>query len=82
MSAFTVTVGAHDISKSEPHQQTIKVKRFIMHKNYDTSVMEADIALLELEKPAQFNERVVTPCLPNEGSYPPKDLKCVVAGND
>ncbi|XP_066920865.1 chymotrypsinogen B-like [Clytia hemisphaerica] len=80
MDAFTVTLGAHDITKSEPKQQTIKVKRFIIHKDYDTRVMMADIALLELETPAMFNDRVVTPCLPNEGSYPPKDLKCVVAG--
>ena len=42
----------------------------------------ADIALIELYRPAFFNNRVVVPCMPNEGSYPPKGKKCVVAGNN
>ena len=78
---MTITVGAHDISKTEPSQQTVTVKRMIMHPDYDRRSMKADIALLELSSPVRFNDRVVVPCMPNQYVYPSAGKRCVVAGN-
>jgi len=77
---MTITVGAHDISKVESSQQTVTVKRMIMHQDYNRKSMEADIALLELSSPVRFNDRVVVPCMPNQYKYPSAGKRCVVAG--
>ncbi|CAF1140372.1 unnamed protein product, partial [Brachionus calyciflorus] len=43
---------------------TLKVKRWIIHKNYNDYFLKNDIALLELEKPLTFTDRVKKACLP------------------
>lgn len=45
---ITVTLGAHDVSKKEPTQQKIKVKKQIVHPNYSFYSNLNDIMLLKV----------------------------------
>jgi len=48
-----------------------------MHPKYGVN---ADIAMLELMRPAILNDRVALPCFPRKGQYPPAGKKCTIAG--
>lgn len=53
-----VLAGAHDISISEPSQQSRGVSQIIPHEAYDPSTSDNDIALLKLSQPVNLNARV------------------------
>lgn len=46
-----------------------KVKRMIIHRDYNPSNFDNDIALLELETPYQIQPNVVPICLPEKGEF-------------
>ena len=39
---------------------------FIKHPDYNTDTLKNDIALLKLEKPVQFNDKIQPVCLPTK----------------
>ena len=77
-----VIAGAHNKTVNEPTQQKIKAKRVVKHPGYKKGVgtLNADIALLELESPLIFNDRVVRACMPQQDVYPKVGKECFVTG--
>uniref|UniRef100_K7F6K8 Peptidase S1 domain-containing protein n=1 Tax=Pelodiscus sinensis TaxID=13735 RepID=K7F6K8_PELSI len=77
---IAVILGAHDITKQEPSQQRIRVRRQIPHPQYDSKTLENDIMLLQLEKPAKLNGSVKTIPLPQMGEWVKPGMVGSVAG--
>uniref|UniRef100_K7FWF5 Peptidase S1 domain-containing protein n=1 Tax=Pelodiscus sinensis TaxID=13735 RepID=K7FWF5_PELSI len=79
-SKIAVILGAHDVTKQEPSQQRIRVRRQIPHPQYDRENLKNDIMLLQLEKPAKLNGFVKTIPLPEPGERVEPGTACSVAG--
>ncbi|XP_045151121.1 suppressor of tumorigenicity 14 protein [Echinops telfairi] len=63
---WTAYLGLHDQSKrSDPGVQEHKLKRIIRHPNFNDFTFDYDLALLELEKPAEYSNVVRPICLPD-----------------
>uniref|UniRef100_A0A8C6GPW5 Mast cell protease 1 n=1 Tax=Mus spicilegus TaxID=10103 RepID=A0A8C6GPW5_MUSSI len=77
---ITVTLGAHDVSKSESTQQRIKVEKQIIHKNYNVSFNLYDIMLLKLEEKAELTPAVDVIPLPGPSDFIDPGKMCWTAG--
>ncbi|CAF0790987.1 unnamed protein product [Brachionus calyciflorus] len=56
-------LGAHDLSKTSS-SSGISVSKIIGHPSYNTDTLKNDIALMKLEKPVTFNDKIQPACLP------------------
>lgn len=82
-SLWTVKLGAHNLSVSEPSVQNIPVKRVIIHPLYGkgkSGLLTNDVSLIELSRPAILNNRVAVGCLPSKNVYPNVSTLCYVIG--
>lgn len=77
---LNISAGAHNKSKKDHHWQERKVIRHFIHPEFNTSEYNNDIALLELEYPLAFNERVQPALLPEEGEELELGSKATVIG--
>ena len=81
---YTVRLGEFNRAVHETKEQEIRVKRAIRHPNYFKHYpLNNDIALLELETPATFSEKVGVACLPESGYEVPvndPETKCFLTG--
>ena len=59
-------------------QQTVKVKAIHVHSGFSMKHLRHDIAVLELERPVELNDKVTTVCLPNK--TPELTAKCYITG--
>lgn len=77
-------LGDFDRGVNESKEQDILVKRAIRHPDYFRPYpLNNDIALLELERPATFNERVGLACLPDANYEVPigdPETRCYITG--
>lgn len=66
--SLVVVVGEYDLQGKSSRLKPIirKVKRMIIHRDYNPSNFDNDIALLELESPYQIQPHVVPICLPEK----------------
>ena len=73
-------MGEHERNVENGQEQKIRVKRILIHSNWDYSKNHNDVALLQLEQSAQLNSHVNTVCIP--GRYVPiyDGKECWVAG--
>ncbi|KAM9219673.1 suppressor of tumorigenicity 14 protein [Dugong dugon] len=63
---WTAYLGLHDQSKrSDPGVQEHKLKRIIRHPSFNDFTYDYDLALLELEQPAEYSSVVRPICLPD-----------------
>lgn len=69
--SLMVVVGQYDLSNRPGKVKPVvrKVKRMIVHRDYNPNNFDNDIALLELEQPYQLQPHVVPICLPTKGKY-------------
>lgn len=69
---WTAFLGLHDQSKrSATGVQELGLKRIISHPYFNDFTFDYDIALLELEKPAEYSSTVRPICLPETShSFP------------
>ncbi|XP_042221600.1 transmembrane protease serine 9-like [Homarus americanus] len=58
-----VMIGAHNIRAVERSVQEFKVTRVVRHKDYDSKKLYNDVAMLTLNKPAEYNNKVRPVCL-------------------
>lgn len=76
---FSIRVGAHHRTKPNKWVQDLRVRQIYRHPKYNDPVMWAnDVALLLLDRPAQFNSAVRPICLPDKDDQPGTD--CTVTG--
>ena len=76
-------MGAHDHSKGrEVNAQYLRVRKVIIHPHYNIDgLVKADLALLQLDKPAQMNSRVTLACLPRyRDQVKVGNQNCFIAG--
>ncbi|KAL1781098.1 mast cell protease 1-like [Sigmodon hispidus] len=77
---ITVTLGAHDVSKTESTQQKIKVEKQIVHPDYNTYSNLHDIMLLKLKRKAKKTTAVDTIPLPSPSDFIKPGKMCRAAG--
>ena len=77
---WRVRAGEYDIMKDEGYEQDRAIKKIFIHSSYGPITHDNDIALLQLEEPLYFNNRVNKICLPSEEAELPIGKKCSVAG--
>ncbi|XP_055606250.1 uncharacterized protein LOC129754306 [Uranotaenia lowii] len=78
----TARLGDIDVSNAEDDQfaQQIPIKRFIKHPMYRAFKHYYDVALVELEREAEFSEAVCPACLWMEQNVPPEPLTAIGFG--
>ena len=78
LADMSVTFGKHDQAITEASQQTIAMKRIIVHSQYNNTSNDFDIALVELMHDVTYNDHVHPVCLPKKdvavGTY------CIATG--
>ena len=62
--------GEFDISGELESKRSItrNVKKVIVNRGYNPATFENDLALLELEKPIQFDAHIVPICMPDDNA--------------
>lgn len=74
-------LGLHDQSKrSAPGVQEHRLKRIIVHPSFNDFTFDYDLALLELEKPAEYSTTVRPICLPDTSHVFPAGKAIWVTG--
>ena len=80
LSEWNVRLGAHDRSKQESTVQTIGIRKVVSNPKYNQNYFFADIAMVELKKPAMVNSEVAPICLPKTNVSPQSKQQCYIAG--
>ena len=65
VSNFLVVVGEYDLSK--PTGEYVRASEWITHPNFDSSTLDNDFAIIQLETPVKFSDSVRPICLPDVG---------------
>ncbi|XP_050190068.1 suppressor of tumorigenicity 14 protein-like [Myiozetetes cayanensis] len=73
-------MGLHTINGKSNRVAMRSIKRIIVHPQYDRSISDYDIALLEMEMPVFFNELVQPICLPSTSRVFLYGTVCYVTG--
>ncbi|XP_061077234.1 ovochymase-2 [Conger conger] len=79
-SFLSVLTGVHDLNRRDPGEQRRAVRRVVFHPGYSDTSLDCDVALVELEAPLQFNDRVSPVCLPGSRLEVPPSHVCTVSG--
>uniref|UniRef100_H3AL84 Ovochymase 2 n=1 Tax=Latimeria chalumnae TaxID=7897 RepID=H3AL84_LATCH len=77
---WTVVAGDHDLTVTEPQEQKRLIKDIIFHPNYNTSTLDYDIVLLQLNEPLQYNDYVRPACLPEKNEEIQPSHLCAATG--
>ncbi|KFQ09325.1 Suppressor of tumorigenicity 14 protein, partial [Leptosomus discolor] len=64
-SGWRAYMDLHAIDEKSNHVAMRSIKRIIVHPQYDQSISDYDIALLEMEMPVFFSKLVQPICLPS-----------------
>ncbi|XP_062053495.1 ovochymase-2 [Lepus europaeus] len=81
VSNLNVTAGEHDLSQTEPEEQTFAIKTVIIHPHFSAKKpMDYDIALLKMAGTFQFGQFVGPLCLPKPGERFAAGFICTTAG--
>ncbi|XP_031568094.1 uncharacterized protein LOC116302847 [Actinia tenebrosa] len=75
---LTITVGEYNLSRIDGTEQQIPVEKVLVHRQYNPTTIDYDIALLQLKRPMVFNAHVSPVCLPSF-DFPPNTM-CYVTG--
>ncbi|XP_041126272.1 mannan-binding lectin serine protease 1-like isoform X3 [Polyodon spathula] len=67
--SFQIILGKHRTKRKDDTEQTLQAEQLILHPAYQAATFEFDIALLQLSRPATFNDYVLPVCLPDESQH-------------
>ncbi|XP_008947142.1 PREDICTED: transmembrane protease serine 7-like [Merops nubicus] len=79
-SGWRAYMGLHTINEKSNRVVVRSIKRIIVHPQYDQSISDYDIALLEMETPVFFSELVQPICLPSTSRIFVYGTVCYVTG--
>ncbi|XP_067131370.1 transmembrane protease serine 9-like [Centruroides vittatus] len=67
LGSLMVLLGEHDLTGDYELLKPVKkkVKRMIVHREYNSQTLENDLALLELESEVRFQSHIIPICLPD-----------------
>ncbi|XP_058890276.1 mannan-binding lectin serine protease 1-like isoform X2 [Acipenser ruthenus] len=68
-ASFQIILGKHRTKRKDDTEQTLQAEQLILHPAYQAATFEFDIALLQLSRPATFNNYVLPVCLPDESQH-------------
>jgi len=75
---YGIIAGEHSLSGSEGHEQHMTIEKIITHPKYVPETYDYDLALIKLQSPLTYNNRVGPVCLPKfEFAV---DTECYVKG--
>ncbi|NWT30475.1 ST14 protein, partial [Cardinalis cardinalis] len=77
---WRVYMGSHTINEKSNHVAMRSIIRIIVHPQYDQTISDYDIALLEMETPVLFSELVKPICLPSTSRAFLYGTVCYVTG--
>ncbi|XP_034883715.1 ovochymase-1 [Mirounga leonina] len=77
---WTIVAGDHDRTLKEPTEQVRRVKRMVVHEDFDRRSSDSDIALIQLSSPLKFNSVVRPVCLPQSTEPLLSSEICAVTG--
>uniref|UniRef100_A0A2K5CDD9 Ovochymase 2 n=1 Tax=Aotus nancymaae TaxID=37293 RepID=A0A2K5CDD9_AOTNA len=81
VSTLNVTAGEHDLSQTEPGEQTLTIETVIIHPHFSINKpMDYDIALLKMAGAFQFGHFVGPICLPEPREQFEAGFICTTAG--
>ncbi|XP_023567467.1 brain-specific serine protease 4 isoform X2 [Octodon degus] len=81
LDLFSVLLGAWQLGTPGPRAQQVGIAWVLPHPQYSwKEAARADIALVRLEHPIQFSERVLPICLPDSSVQLPANTSCWIAG--
>lgn len=55
--------GVNDIFNPEDTEQISEIKQIMSHRNFDSTTMDNDLALLELANPVKYTDYIIPVCL-------------------
>ncbi|NXP19157.1 ACRO protein, partial [Scytalopus superciliaris] len=80
VSTWRVVIGATQLSERGPGSEVRHIKQLVVHEHYSAADQRNDIALLELDTPAECNLYVQVGCVPSATVNVPELDTCYVAG--
>ncbi|NXH46380.1 ACRO protein, partial [Dicaeum eximium] len=79
-SLWDVVMGATDLTQMGPEAEVRHIQRLVVHQHYVPATARNDIALLELDQPAEGSDYIQLGCVP-DASLRVSELKsCYIAG--
>ncbi|XP_053306179.1 anionic trypsin-2-like [Spea bombifrons] len=78
LSRIMVRLGEHNLKVLEGPEQFIQASKVIPHPQFDPDVLDNDIMLIRLSKPAKLNTRVQAIRLPTQCN--PPGTMCLISG--
>lgn len=82
LASLIVELGEYDVSGATEFMPTrqAKVKRFVVHKDYQAPTFENDIAIMELESEVSREPHIVPICMPMASDLPFEGKTAIVTG--
>ncbi|XP_075455008.1 acrosin-like [Ascaphus truei] len=80
ISLWRVVCGANQLSEFGPETQVRRIKKLIVHENFDPEIQRYDIALINIVEPIAFNDYTQPACLPGETSEVSNMTNCYIGG--
>ncbi|KAJ7427239.1 hypothetical protein WISP_08748 [Willisornis vidua] len=80
ISDWRVVIGATQLTEPGPGTEVRQIKQLVVHEDYSSADQSNDIALLQLDQPAECNLYVQLGCVPNATVDVPELDICYVAG--
>lgn len=77
---YEVQLGMLRRSSFSPLEQTRVVDTVFVHKNFDPSSLDNDIAILRVSVPFELNQWATSACLPTTTLFPAVGTNCTVVG--
>ncbi|XP_060072029.1 trypsin-3-like [Ylistrum balloti] len=77
-SKWTVRLGVHDKTSSNPHEQSALLSSITSHRRYSSANINNDIAIMELNSPVTINDYVTPACVTDTDVQ--AGTNCVAAG--
>ena len=75
---FSLSSGAHRRKGTTDAQESVKVKAIHKHSGFNMKHLRHDIAVLQLERPVELNDKVTTVCMPSK--TPDLNANCYITG--
>ena len=73
-------MGDHNRNINEGTEETVGAKQIIYHPQYNPTVINYNIALIQLASSVKISQRVIPICLPSQDSDVPIGSKCYMTG--
>ncbi|NXQ46762.1 ACRO protein, partial [Catharus fuscescens] len=77
---WKVVIGATDLAQPGPKAEVLHIKQILMHQGYVEATVSNNIALVELDRPAECSDYIQLGCVPDNSVTVAKMKTCYMAG--